>query len=220
MRHIHYYIIGLALVLGMASCSSSRKVADGTSSDAMGSVWSTGESVVARASISLSSGKGKEVKLGGTLRMKRNDVVQLNASYLLGIQIGTLEITKDSVLIVSRTTRQFAHFDYMQLSHLMGETIDFQTLQGVFWGENNRALNGVKCKYGSFAKMDDGRRLPQKIELTFSGGDNAVKVSLDASNHRFEDGWRARTQVNKSNYTLLTPDQVVRIISLLIDNKE
>lgn len=216
MKNSHYYIIVLALVLGLAACSSSRKATEGT----IAAAWNTDESVVARANIRLSSGNGNKVKFGGTLRMKRDDVVQLNASYFLGIQIGTLEITKDSVLIVSRTTRQYAHFDYRQLSYLMGETIDFQTLQGIFWGDNNKNINAVKCKYGSFVKMDDGRRLPQKTELTFSEGKNEVKLSLEASNHRLEDGWRTRTQVNKSNYTLLSPDQVVRIISLLIDNKE
>lgn len=215
MKNIHYYIICIALLVGMASCSSSRRVA--VDAPGAASVWKTGESVVARANLKFQDSNGKGTSVGGTLRMKRDDVVQLNATYILGIQIGTLEMTRDSVLVVSRATRQYAVFGYQELSSLIGRSITFNDVQNIFWGEAEEfRVKGVDWKYGSFLEMADKRRLPGDLELRFVKGSQFVDVAMTFSSHKYEEGWSLRTKVNASNYSSLSVEQAVKIISLLI----
>lgn len=217
MRNIHYYIIGVCAVFFMAACSSGRKALKDGSGQAPLSVWKTGESVVARANIGLADAGGKDITVGGTLRMRRDDVIQLNATYILGIQVGTIEMTPDSVLIISRATKQYAVFDYQELSALLGRPVAFKDMQDIFWGEaDGFDIKGVEWKYDSFAKLADGRRLPENMEMTFSKGSVTVRMLLNTRNHRLEDGWATRTKVNTASYTRLTSSQIVRLLSLLI----
>lgn len=215
MKGTHYYILYIAVFLLLASCSSSRKAIMGDK--AGGAAWKSGECVVAKANIGFADSKGKGTAIGGTLRMKRDDVVQLNATYVLGIQVGTLEITKDSVLIISRATRQYATFDYSELSSLLGRKISFEDFQDIFWGDGrNLRFNGFEWSYGAFAKLEDDRKLPAEMELKFASNVSSVKISLAFSNHKYDDDWSVRTKFNASGYANLSIEQVVQIIALLI----
>lgn len=217
MKQIHYYIIGLFAVLVMASCSSSRKAMKDASANSVHSVWKTGECVVARTNIELANAGDKNITVGGTLKMKRDDVIQLNATYILGIQVGTMEMTRDSVLFVSRATKQYAVFGYQELSALLGRAITFEDMQNIFWGETaDLDVKGVTWKYGSFTKLEDGRRLPDNMELAFSKGSFSVGMVLNTSSHKLEDGWTTRTKINTASYGRLTSDQIVRLLTLLI----
>ena len=149
--------------------------------------------------------------------MRRDDVIQLNATYILGIQVGTIEMTPDSVLIISRATKQYAVFDYQELSALLGRPVAFKDMQDIFWGEaDGFDIKGVEWKYDSFAELADGRRLPENMEMTLSKDSVTVRMLLNTRNHRLEDGWATRTKVNTANYTRLTSSQIDRLLSLLI----
>lgn len=199
----------------MASCSSSRKAIMGNAAGE--TVWKSGECVVAKANIGIADSKGKGTAIGGTLRMKRDDVVQLNATYVLGIQVGTLELTKDSVLVVSRVTRQYASFDYSELSSLLGRKISFEDFQDIFWGEGKELnLNGFEWTYGNFAKMTDNRKFPSEMEMKFANKGSSVNITFAFSNYRYDEDWSVRTKFNASGYANLSIEQVVQIIALLI----
>ena len=215
MKHIHYYIIGLYAMLFIGACSTSRKVLQET--PVVVSEWKTGESVVAKSSVRLSASDGKSVNVSATLRMRRDDVIQINATYFLGIQIGTLELTSDSVLVLSRATRQYAVLAYQELSALMGRSITFADMQNVFWGEaEGFNVKGVDWKYGSFVKMQDGRRLPGNLEVKIIKGTSSLNVDMSISNYKYEDGWTLRTKVNTSNYKSLSSEQLLKLLTLLI----
>lgn len=205
----------MALIMG--ACSSARKATEAPLSSSKKSIWNTGESVVSRSNVSLATSKGKDITVGGTLRMKRDDVIQLNLTYILGIQIGTLEMTRDSILVLSRTTRQYALFSYDELSSLMERKITFQDMQAIFWGEATEyEVKGIDWKYKSFHEQEDGRRLPEKYDITFSRAGAGITMSVELFNHKYEGNWTPRTQFNRNSYERLTAGQVVRIVSLLI----
>lgn len=124
----------------LAACSTSRKVAGDVSPSKQKVAWKTGECIVAKTSIHLSDNTKKlDVSVNGTLRMKRDDVVQLSATYLFGIQVGTLEITPEAVTIISRATRQYAILSYEELSSLTGRALSFDDLQDIFGERPRRA---------------------------------------------------------------------------------
>lgn len=214
MKHIHYYIVLCLAILCMAACSSSRKVAVEKAS--VSSLWKDGESVVARSGVTLSDGRSKTIKLNGTLRMRRNDVIQLNVTYILGIQVGTMELTRDSVLLLSRATRQYVVMSYPELSAIIGRTVTFDDMQNIFWGEaKDFAVRGVDWKYGSMSAMEDGRTLPGELSMSFSNASSKVAVSLKLSKHAYNDAWARRTSV-KSSYERLSPEQAMRLIMMLM----
>lgn len=209
------YVLCCVMLLGMASCSSSRKAS--VEAPLATSAWKDGEAVVAKGDMRLSVNGGKDTKLSVTLRMKRNDVIQVNATYFLGIQIGTVELTRDSVLVVSRATRQYAVVKYPELSLLLGRGVTFDDMQNIFWGEASEfKVKGVDWKYGSFVNLQDGRRLPNDVSVKFSRASTSVNLRLSVSDYRFEDDWISRTKVNSSNYTFLTTEQIVGLLKMLM----
>ncbi len=211
------YIIGIVTILFMVACSSSRKAAKSVAKDTAVSVWQPGECVTTKANLQFCTAKGKGVSVGGTLRMKRDDVILLNATYILGIQIGTLELTPDSVLIVSRYTRQYVRMSYSELSSLVGRSVTFNDMQNIFWGDGKDFhVASIDWKYGNFATMEDNRRLPEELELTFAGGATSLDMVLRLSNHKYEDGWTSRTSFNSATYEQVTPEQIKRLISTLM----
>lgn len=201
----------------MAACSSGRKVIRPDYKDVAASAWKKDECVTAKANIRIRTDKGKGMSVGGTLRMKRDDVILLNITYIFGLQIGTMELTQEDILVVSRYTRQYIRMTYPELSELMGRNITFKDMQDVFWGEaEGFDVRSVEWKYGSFTKMEDDRRLPEQLDVTFASGNTSLGMSLALSRYKYEDGWNTRTSFNAANYELLSPAQIKRLMDMII----
>lgn len=80
---------------------------------------------------------GKSVSTSGSLKMKKNDVIQLSlVDPLLGVmELGRMEFTKTRVLIIDRVNKQYVDLPYSDVSFLKQANIDFNTLQSLFWHE-------------------------------------------------------------------------------------
>lgn len=89
--------------------------------------------IVAKTEVNLQMGQ-KEVSLNGTLRMKRDDVVQLSLTFF-GIEMARLEFTPEYVLIIDRSNKRFLRADYKDVGFLAQTGVDFYTLQALFWNE-------------------------------------------------------------------------------------
>ena len=85
---------------------------------------------------------GKEMTVNGTLKMKKDDVIQLSIVPLLGIEVARIEITRDSVLILDRLNRQYVCAPVSMLKFFASTDIDFYTLQSMFF--NELFLPGIK----------------------------------------------------------------------------
>ncbi|MBQ5392485.1 MAG: DUF4292 domain-containing protein [Bacteroidaceae bacterium] len=218
MRHslLHIICFITAMVI-LAACSTSRKVAGDGPVSKQKVAWKTGECIVAKTNIHLSDNTKKlDLSVNGTLRMKRDDVVQLSATYLFGIQVGTLEITPEAVTIISRATRQYAILSYEELSSLTGRALSFDDLQDIFWGEAKKSkINGFEWKYESFSQLPDNRPIPSEIIFNVKSGAMSVNLDLEMQNHRMEEGWSTRTSFNQSSYTRLKSAEIIKIISNL-----
>ena len=77
----------------------------------------------------------QEVSLTGNLRMKRDDVIQLQLMAFGFVEAGRLEFTKDYVLIIDRINKQFLKAPYNYVDFLRNSGINFYTLQALFWNE-------------------------------------------------------------------------------------
>jgi len=80
---------------------------------------------------------GRSISTNGTLRMKKDDVVQLTlVDPILGaMEVGRMEFTKNRVLIIDRINKQYIDVPYSEVAFLQRANIDFNTLQSLFWNE-------------------------------------------------------------------------------------
>lgn len=76
----------------------------------------------------------KDISLNGTLRMKRDDVIQLSLTFL-GMEVGRMEFTQNQVLVLDRFNKQYVRVPYDQVSFLQSSQLDFNALQALFWNE-------------------------------------------------------------------------------------
>lgn len=77
----------------------------------------------------------KEVSLGGSLRMKKDDVIRLQLTAFGLIEAGRVEFTKDYVLVMDRINKQYIKADYRDVDFLRQSGLNFYSLQALFWNE-------------------------------------------------------------------------------------
>ena len=94
----------------------------------------TAESVTARLSLALEAAD-KTVNVGGHLRMKRNDVIQLSLVAMGLIEVGRMEITRDYFMLVDRMGQQYVKASFDDIDFMRRHGIDFYTFQSLFWDE-------------------------------------------------------------------------------------
>lgn len=92
------------------------------------------ECVNAKMHFSLQLGS-KDFSIGGNLRMKKDDVIQLSLVGFGIIEGGRIEFTRDSVLLVDRIHHQYVSVAYRDVHFLREAQVDFYTLQSLFWNE-------------------------------------------------------------------------------------
>lgn len=95
---------------------------------------STQNAMVANIDFNLKSGK-KDITVDGKLSMKKGEVVRIQLTPMGLMEVGRMEFTKDSVLIMDRVHKQYLKSSYDQVSFLKNNGIDFNALQALFWNQ-------------------------------------------------------------------------------------
>ncbi len=145
----------------------------------------TSENIVGNASVKLSMG-GQNIKLSGSLRMRRDKVVRLQLMLpIIGTEVGRLEFTPDYVLVLDRMNKQYIKMNYDEVEFLSKNNISFYSLQALFWNElvptkNTRAALSSAADYS----------------VALTDGSTYVPVTLVDGNLKYL--WQA----NRSDYTL------------------
>lgn len=105
----------------------------------------TARCVTARINMSITAGS-KDITTGGTLRLKRDDVVQLSLT-LLGFEVARMEFSPNDVLIIDRYNRRYVRAAYDDVAFLRQSGLDFHALQSLFWGELYRPTGTTDAAY-------------------------------------------------------------------------
>ncbi len=116
------------------------------------------QNLTAKVKVTIKMGE-KSISTNGTLRMKKNDVIQLSlVDPLLGIaEIGRMEFTRLHVLIIDRFNKQYIDVPYDEVSFLKRANIDFFTLQALFWNQIfEPGQTSVDASHFSFTNADAG----------------------------------------------------------------
>lgn len=116
------------------------------------------EQVTGRISMDISAGKQK-VDVGGNIKMKRDDVIQISLQVFGFVEAGRLELTPDYFLILNRIGKQYVKAAYKDIDFFKENGIDFYSLQALFW--NELFLTGEKDNRNptssSFAEFKDSK---------------------------------------------------------------
>ena len=137
------------LCLALGACRSSKQLADTTAPLESATPFSpqaylqrveTNQSeancLTAKTKLKITMGE-KTISSTGTLRMKRDDVIQLSVldPILHVAEVGRMEFTQDRVLIIDRFNKQYIDVPYNEVAFLQRANVDFHTLQSLFWNE-------------------------------------------------------------------------------------
>jgi len=176
----------LAMLLALASCGTKRVVTDNPSSASSTSAGNaavtafvrgvqannpTATAVTAKLSMDLDIGS-KNVALTGSLKMKRNDVIQLSLT-LLFVEVARMEFSPQDVLIIDRVRKQYVRASYDEVDFLAQSGLNFYSLQALFWHE-------LFIPGSTSAKVQ-----PERFQLSTAGGHTLLTVT-DAPRLNYE----------------------------------
>lgn len=147
MKHIVKVLAFAAAIVCLASCGTSRNATKSSDTATVNKAKNTAEAykekvvsnfqttqyLTAKTSIDLRAGS-KSFSLGGSLKMKRDDVIQLSLTFF-GMEVGRMEFTTTDVLIVDKVNKQYVRVPYSEASFLQSAELDFYSLQSLFWNE-------------------------------------------------------------------------------------
>jgi hypothetical protein len=73
----------------------------------------------------------KSTSVGGSLRIRRGEVIQLSLAPLLGIEIGRAEITPDGMLVVDRINKRYVRVSFEELKALSRVDLTYDILRAI-----------------------------------------------------------------------------------------
>ncbi len=160
--------------------------------------------VTAKTGLSLSS-KDKNVSIGGMLRMKRDDVIQLSLVTFGILEVARIEMTPDYFMVMDKVNRQYVKASYNDVPFLKDANVDFRTIQTYFWDEQSSS-------HAAWERTDyvslEGMSFPTKHLITVRSGSNTVKAILSLSSLKTDSDWETRTQI-PARYTEMPVEKLM-----------
>ena len=78
---------------------------------------------------------GKDLTVSGSVKIKRNEIIQLSVAPFLGIEVARAEITPEYILVVDRMNKRYVQAPLSFLKSLGNTNLDFYSLQALFCNE-------------------------------------------------------------------------------------
>ena len=139
MKELRYIMLLLPFLL--ASCGTSKKMV-GTTMDtkqltaeqvvsAVEKNVLNEECITAKMNFEFKSGS-QDLSVGGHLKMKKGDVIQLSLVALGIMEAARLEFTPQDVLVLDRINKRYIKASYSDFSFLKEAGIDFNVLESLF----------------------------------------------------------------------------------------
>lgn len=148
------------------------------------------KNIVSSIDFTINTGS-KNISVGGSIRMRKDDVMRIQLTALGLMEVGRLEFTKDYVMIVDRIHKEYIKADYNKVDFMKRNGLNFYTLQALFW--NMLFVPGE-------ANMTD--RLLEKfaVDLTTRG----TNVPLSLKNGNMDYVWQTESKTGLIRQTDVT----------------
>lgn len=183
-------VLTMAGILMLGGCRSSRHATGDDTSGQQTSITRQLPEIISavtakrldangvRAKLSLNlSAEGHDVSVGGSLKMKRGEIVQLSLTAFGLMEVGRMELTPQYLLVQDRINKQFVQVFWNEIPDLASAGIGFEAFQSLFWGE--LFVPGVQ----GTPKADDFSLL---LEVAKPMQDNPAGITLKARTNAAE----------------------------------
>ncbi len=146
-------VVLVALSLTVVSCGTKKTLADAVSPSSgtvAGSVSDKGRNldfmrkvydnevyarnISSKIKFTIVSGS-KDFSVGGSLRMKKDEVIRIQITPFGLMEAARIEFTKDYVLFMDRINKEYVKASYSDVDFLKANGLDFYTLQALFWNQ-------------------------------------------------------------------------------------
>lgn len=162
-------LLPVAVLILLASCSKKEKevvMADNRPSiinseivEKVNSNRNTASQVTSRISLKLEAGT-KKLNVGGSLKMLRDDVIQISLQVFGLVEVGRMEMTQDYILILNRLGKQYVKASYADIPFFRDNGINFYTFQALLWNELFTPNSmGATPRLMDFAQQQEGENL-------------------------------------------------------------
>ncbi len=187
-------VLTAALCLTLAGCRSSKAGHTGDEQTTPTQVVPpTAEGITAKLKLTLEGG-GKSINCGGTLKLLRGRAVQVNLTYsvfIMTVNVGTLQLTPDSLMLIDRIGKRYCQATYSQLPMLSRAGLDFESLERYFWGlADPISTEAFSVSYGSYLTLQGGGQFPAELRLRVqTGGQGDYKATFAFSKAEETSDW-------------------------------
>lgn len=142
----------------------------------------------------------EKVSVGGTIKMKKDEVIQLSLVAIGFVEAAKIEITPKRFILLDRIGRRYIDVPYNNLKFFSENDIDFYTLQSLF--RNELFLPDVKhVGYGNLKEFEvrkEGEeatltaRVNKRITYSFltALADGILKESKIQTNTKYQLNWK------------------------------
>ena len=148
------------------------------------------QNIVSNIDFSIDTGS-KDISVGGSLHMRKDDVIRIQLTAFGLMEVGRLEFTKDYVMIVARIHKEYIKADYNKVSFLQRNGLNFYSLQALFW--NMLFMPGTK-------KVTDD--MLKQFALNLQSSSAMVPVNLKQGNMSYV--WQTESKTGQIKQTEIT----------------
>ena len=148
------------------------------------------QNIVSNIDFSIDTGS-KDISVGGSLHMRKDDVIRIQLTAFGLMEVGRLEFTKDYVMIVDRIHKEYIKADYNKVSFLQRNGLNFYSLQALFW--NMLFMPGTK-------KVTDD--MLKQFALNLQSSSAMVPVNLKQGNMNYV--WQTESKTGQIKQTEIT----------------
>jgi len=168
--------------------------------DRVASNTQTAQFVTSKLKFSVEYGS-QQMSLTGNLKMKRDDVIQMQLMAFGFVEAGRMEFTKDYVLIIDRINKQYLKVPYNYVDFLRNSGINFYTLQALFWNElfkpgQQSVDKTTMANYTTSVEGDDAIISLEEGKMNYSWLANNQSGRIKMTNIAYRDPFKGNTQLN------------------------
>ena len=145
----------------------------------------------------------RKMTLTGNLRMKRDDVIQLQLMAFGFVEAGRLEFTNDYLLVMDRVNKLYLNTPYRNVAFLRNSGINFSIMQALFWNElfmpGQQSVDSTM--FQKFATTRGGDEVIISLEeegskMSYSWLANQGTGQIKMANIAYRDHNKGNTQLN------------------------
>ena len=206
-------VAALAIPLFLTSCHSKKQVVKDNATvlssektedvQLLGKIKNNsqpGQFVTSKLKFSVEYGS-QQMSLTGNLKMKRDDVIQMQLMAFGFVEAARIEFTKEYVLIIDRINKQYLKVPYNYVDFLRNSGINFYTLQALFWNELFKpGQQSVEQKdFANFNTAVEGNETVITLEegkMNYSWLTNTATGRIKMTNISYRDTFKGNTQLN------------------------